>query len=81
MFLLYLELCYELSKVREHFLEYYFIWWNNEMHYLVACVLVGWHEKFPENPLFEPLKSMQELVKQGKLGVKTGEGYYKYDKK
>lgn len=47
----------------------------------IIYLFSGWYEKYPDNPLFEPLKTMQELVKQGKLGVKTGEGYYKYDKK
>ncbi|XP_054268261.1 hydroxyacyl-coenzyme A dehydrogenase, mitochondrial-like [Macrosteles quadrilineatus] len=50
-------------------------------HDTTNSILTGWYEKFPDNPLFEPLKSMQELVKQGKLGVKSGEGYYKYEKK
>uniref|UniRef100_A0A1B6FJH3 3-hydroxyacyl-CoA dehydrogenase n=1 Tax=Cuerna arida TaxID=1464854 RepID=A0A1B6FJH3_9HEMI len=50
-------------------------------HDTTNSIVSGWHEKYPDNALFEPLKSMQELVKQGKLGVKTGEGYYKYDKK
>uniref|UniRef100_A0A1B6GJP0 3-hydroxyacyl-CoA dehydrogenase n=1 Tax=Cuerna arida TaxID=1464854 RepID=A0A1B6GJP0_9HEMI len=50
-------------------------------HDTTNSIVSGWHEKYPDNALFEPLKSMQELVKQGKLGVKTGEGYYKYDNK
>uniref|UniRef100_A0A1B6L7V5 3-hydroxyacyl-CoA dehydrogenase n=1 Tax=Graphocephala atropunctata TaxID=36148 RepID=A0A1B6L7V5_9HEMI len=50
-------------------------------HDTTNSIVTGWHEKYPDNALFEPLKSMQELVKQGKLGAKTGEGYYKYDKK
>lgn len=50
-------------------------------HDTTNSIVNGWHQKFPDNPLFEPLKSMQELVKQGKLGVKTGEGFYKYEKK
>lgn len=40
----------------------------------------GWHKKFPEVQLFEPPKSLEVLVKQGKLGVKSGEGFYKYNK-
>lgn len=43
-------------------------------------VLKGWHEKYPDNPLFAPLPSLEKLVKEGKLGVKTGEGFYKYTK-
>lgn len=47
----------------------------------VNSILSGWHEKDPENPLFKPIESLQKLVKEGKLGVKTGEGYYTYKKK
>lgn len=44
-------------------------------------ILQGWHEKDPQNPLFQPLPLLENLVKEGKLGVKTGEGFYKYNKK
>ncbi|XP_003382711.1 PREDICTED: hydroxyacyl-coenzyme A dehydrogenase, mitochondrial-like [Amphimedon queenslandica] len=44
-------------------------------------VLDGWHKKFPDNPLFAPSETLNKLVDEGKLGVKTGEGFYKYDKK
>lgn len=43
-------------------------------------IIQGWHEKFPENPLFEPPKMLQKLVSEGKLGVKSGEGFYSYKK-
>lgn len=43
-------------------------------------ILGGWHEKFPENPLFNPCPSLQKLVAEKKLGIKTGEGYYTYKK-
>ncbi|XP_022193561.2 hydroxyacyl-coenzyme A dehydrogenase, mitochondrial [Nilaparvata lugens] len=49
-------------------------------HDTTLSIVEGWHKKFPDNPLFEPMKSMKELVKAGKLGVKSGEGYYKYTK-
>lgn len=42
-------------------------------------VLKGWHEKEPNNPLFEISPVLEDLVKAGKLGIKTGEGFYKYD--
>lgn len=47
----------------------------------VYFIMNGWHEKDPENPLFTPVESLKRLVKDGKLGVKSGEGYYKYNKK
>lgn len=43
-------------------------------------ILKGWQKKFPDNPLFKPCNSMTKLVEEGKLGVKSGEGYYKYNK-
>lgn len=43
-------------------------------------ILNGWHEKFPDHPLFKPLPILEKLVKEGKLGVKSGEGFYKYTK-
>uniref|UniRef100_A0A182N3R1 3-hydroxyacyl-CoA dehydrogenase n=1 Tax=Anopheles dirus TaxID=7168 RepID=A0A182N3R1_9DIPT len=44
-------------------------------------ILQGWHEKFPDNPLFVPIKTLQQLVADDKLGVKSGEGFYSYKKK
>ncbi|GIX76891.1 hydroxyacyl-coenzyme A dehydrogenase, mitochondrial [Caerostris darwini] len=37
-------------------------------------ILEGWHEKYPENPLFQPSEMLKKLVSEGKLGMKTGEG-------
>lgn len=44
-------------------------------------ILDGWHKKFPDNPLFKPVEMINKLVSEGKLGMKSGEGFYKYDKK
>ena len=41
----------------------------------------GWNAAYPENPLFQPAESVNKLVGEGKLGIKTGEGFYKYEKK
>ena len=47
-----------------------------------TCVIhAGWHEKYPDNPLFEPSETIAKLVREGKLGMKTGEGFYTYQKK
>jgi len=44
-------------------------------------IIEGWAEKFPENPLFKPVQTLNRLVEEGKLGMKSGEGFYKYNKK
>ena len=43
-------------------------------------IMDGWHERMPDDPLFNPSESLNELVKEGKLGRKTGEGFYNYKK-
>lgn len=43
-------------------------------------ILQGWHAKYPDNPLFNPIPLLDELVNSGKLGVKTGEGFYSHKK-
>jgi 3-hydroxyacyl-CoA dehydrogenase len=40
----------------------------------------GWYKKFPTNPTFKPSAVLENMVAEGKLGVKSGEGFYKYDK-
>jgi len=41
-------------------------------------VAEGWSETYPDEPLFKPCKAIDDLVAQGKLGRKSGEGFYKY---
>lgn len=45
-----------------------------------VAVIEGWHKKYPDNPLFKPAQIMRKMVKEGKLGRKTGEGFYNYNK-
>lgn len=44
-------------------------------------IIDGWNEKYPDNPLFEPSPLLNQKVAEGKLGTKTGEGFYTYGKK
>ncbi|KAM4808754.1 hydroxyacyl-coenzyme A dehydrogenase, mitochondrial [Rhinophrynus dorsalis] len=41
-------------------------------------IIDGWHKMDPDNPLFAPSELLNKLVAEGKLGKKTGEGFYKY---
>ena len=47
----------------------------------IKFIIDGWHKNYPENPLFNPSPMLDKLVAEGKLGMKTGEGFYKYEKK
>lgn len=38
----------------------------------------GWRRNDPSNPMFKESKLLNKLVSEGKLGVKSGEGFYKY---
>ncbi|OQR95289.1 hydroxyacyl-coenzyme A dehydrogenase, mitochondrial precursor [Thraustotheca clavata] len=42
-------------------------------------ILEGWVKKYPNEPIFAVPESLRQKVKEGKLGRKTGEGYYKWD--
>ncbi len=42
-------------------------------------ILEGWTERYPDEPAFKIPASLVENVKAGRLGRKTGEGYYKWD--
>jgi len=39
-------------------------------------ILEGWVKKYPDEPAFLVPSSLRTLVSQGKLGRKSGEGFY-----
>lgn len=39
-------------------------------------VIQGWRAKDPNNPLFAESEYFNKMVAEGKLGKKTGEGFY-----
>jgi len=41
-------------------------------------IMDGWSGRFPDEPLFKESPMLNQLVADGKLGRKTGEGFYKY---
>ena len=51
---------------------------NNYQCYIVFS---GWANSYPENPLFKPSPLLDKYVAEGKLGAKSGEGFYDYKKK
>lgn len=44
-------------------------------------IIDGWCKEFSNNPLFQPSPLLDKLVAEGKLGMKTGEGFYNHKKK
>jgi len=44
-------------------------------------IIDGWSKKYPDVQIFQESPYVNKLVAEGKLGKKTGEGFYKYDKK
>lgn len=47
---------------------------------VMKLIADAWSKEEPENPLFRPSKLINDKVAQGKLGVKSGEGFYNYKK-
>jgi 3-hydroxyacyl-CoA dehydrogenase len=42
-------------------------------------IVEGWTKRFPNEPAFSVPKALREKVAQGKLGRKSGEGFYKWE--
>lgn len=42
-------------------------------------ILQGWKERYPDEPAFEVPRILETMVAEGKLGRKSGEGFYKWD--
>ncbi|MEM7310026.1 MAG: 3-hydroxyacyl-CoA dehydrogenase NAD-binding domain-containing protein [Planctomycetota bacterium] len=42
-------------------------------------ILEGWCERYPDEPAFAIPEILRQKVAEGKLGRKTGEGFYKWD--
>jgi len=47
---------------------------------LAKFVHTALHAEFPDDPLFKPTAIIDKMVAEGKLGMKSGEGFYKYNK-
>jgi 3-hydroxyacyl-CoA dehydrogenase len=41
-------------------------------------IMDGWHQSYPTVELFAPSPWLNKLVSEGKLGKKSGEGFFKY---
>ncbi|XP_056635913.1 hydroxyacyl-coenzyme A dehydrogenase, mitochondrial-like [Diorhabda sublineata] len=48
-------------------------------HDNILQLMENWRSREPENRLFAPCVSQKYLVQRGMLGVKSGQGYYKYN--
>jgi len=44
----------------------------------IKFILDGWTKQFPDDKVFKPIALLDKLVAEGKLGKKSGEGFYKY---
>lgn len=42
-------------------------------------IVEGWTKAYPNEPAFTVPKVLREMVRQGKLGRKTGQGFYKWE--
>jgi 3-hydroxyacyl-CoA dehydrogenase len=42
-------------------------------------ILEGWQKRFPNEPAFKPSELLKKMVKEGKLGRKSGRGFYEWE--
>lgn len=49
-------------------------------HFKQSFGFSGWHRSDPNNPLFKPTDLIKNMVKEGRLGRKSGRGFYDYNK-
>lgn len=42
-------------------------------------IIDGWHQRFPEDPLFVPPELLRGMVGEGYLGRKSGTGFYRWE--
>jgi 3-hydroxyacyl-CoA dehydrogenase len=47
---------------------------------VMKLIADAWNKEEPTNPLFFPSKLINDKVAEGKLGIKSGEGFYNYKK-
>jgi 3-hydroxyacyl-CoA dehydrogenase len=47
---------------------------------VIALINQSWHKEFPKDALFNEVSLIADTAKAGKLGKKSGEGFYKYKK-
>jgi 3-hydroxyacyl-CoA dehydrogenase len=43
-------------------------------------IVDGWKTRYPDDTSFKTSELLNEIVREGKLGKKTGAGFYKYSK-
>ena len=48
---------------------------------VIKLITDAWHKEEPQNPLFNPVKLIDDKVAAGHVGMKAGEGFYKYPAK
>ena len=45
---------------------------------ILRFIMEGWARKYPDNPQFKESQLLNKYVAEGKLGRKSGQGFYNY---